>query len=197
MTASLTYGVAWIAFGALHSLLSATPVKARLTPWLGAYYRIAFNLFAVVTIAAVLAVGGWAYGAPRPLETIVPATAMTGVHVVGWVLMVLALREYDLGRFGGWTQVRNAGNDVDEAEDEPLVTGGLHAYVRHPIYSAAFLILWGSAVTDLGLATALWASLYLMIGARFEERRLHRLYAAEYAEYAARTPSFIPWRGKV
>lgn len=195
--AGLYYGAAWIVFGALHSLFSGASAKARLRPLFGPYYRIAFNLFALAAIVGVLAVGGWAYGAPRRLETIVPGAAMTGLGIVGWALMVFALREYDLGRFGGWTQVRNARSGVEEPEDEPLVTGGLHAYVRHPIYSAAFLILWGSAATDLGLATALWASLYLLIGARFEERRLRRLYGDAYGAYAERTPAFIPWRGRL
>ena len=79
---------------------------------------------------------------------------------------------------------------------EPLATGGLNAFVRHPLYSGLFLVLWARVSNDLTLATALWGSLYLVIGSRFEERRLLRVYGEAYARYRAAVPAFVPWKGR-
>ncbi len=70
---------------------------------------------------------------------------------------------------------------------------GLHRCVRHPLYSAGFMILWGLLRDPLSLAMAIWGSLYLVIGTRFEERKLRRLYGAAYDDYSKRVPPSIAW----
>jgi len=77
-----------------------------------------------------------------------------------------------------------------------LRVDGLHRYVRHPLYSAVFLVLWGAVWSPLGLMTAFFGSIYLVIGAWLEERRLIARYGDDYAAYRARVPAFIPWRGR-
>jgi protein-S-isoprenylcysteine O-methyltransferase Ste14 len=37
------------------------------------------------------------------------------------------------------------------------------------------------------------ATVYIVIGAFFEERKLHNLFGSAYREYAERTPMFIPF----
>lgn len=53
------------------------------------------------------------------------------------------------------------------------------------------------AQTEFALATAVWGSVYLLIGALYEERRLADRYGDAYVEYRRRVPAFIPWRGRV
>jgi protein-S-isoprenylcysteine O-methyltransferase Ste14 len=75
-----------------------------------------------------------------------------------------------------------------------LSTGGLYAFVRHPIYAGVLAIGWG-----LGLRSGLWLGLLLAAvltvllnaKARFEESLL-RAHHADYAAYAERTPRFVP-----
>ncbi len=117
--------------------------------------------------------------------------------MLGVGVLVLALREYDLGLFSGLKQIRAGKQGAPEDEDEPLVTDGLHRFVRHPLYLGAYMIIWGGAVSDFGLATAVWGSLYLFIGTRHEERSLSALYGEAYADYKRRVPAIIPWKGKV
>ena len=112
---------------------------------------------------------------------------------VGAVLLVVAFRGYDLPRFIGLRQIR----ETDAQEDEPLRLNGLHRYVRHPAYLASFMLLWGRVGTEAQLATAIWGSLYLIIGMQFEERRLVRLYGDAYRDYQARVPQVLPWKGRV
>ncbi|MGE5503997.1 MAG: methyltransferase family protein [Actinomycetota bacterium] len=188
MTAHLVYALAWLAFAATHSGLAGGRLKA----WAGRWHRIAYNLVALAQFAAVAGVGAAVLGGEPAFD--LPGwlkAAMAAVHLSGWVLMVVAGRWYDLGRLAGTAQLKGAG------DDEPLGTGGIHAWVRHPFYAAGFLILWGAALSPLGLATAAWGSLYLLAGTWFEERRLLGLYGAAYADYRARVPAFIPWRGRV
>ena len=113
-----------------------------------------------------------------------------------WGLMIAGLGGYDIGRLGGLRQIRAARLGLIEDEDEPLRRDGLHRFVRHPLYGAGFLILWGNVGGEFELATAIWGSLYLIVGARFEERWLLARYGEAYADYRRRVPAFIPWKGK-
>jgi protein-S-isoprenylcysteine O-methyltransferase Ste14 len=193
LEAHLWYALAWLSFGVAHSLLAREAVKARLRPLLGAYYRLTYNIVAVLHIALVWAVGWLVLSGRGQFD--LPAwgeSVLWAGHVGGWLLLVAGLAGYDLGRL-----VQNHLMGIDAPEDEPLRLDGLHRYLRHPLYSAGFLILWGRAVGEFELATALWGSLYLLIGAVFEERGLLRLYGEDYADYRRRVPAFIPWKGRV
>jgi protein-S-isoprenylcysteine O-methyltransferase Ste14 len=74
-----------------------------------------------------------------------------------------------------------------------LVTSGLYRFVRHPLYSAGLLFLWLTATMTLNqLIVYICATIYIFIGAYFEERKLLREFGAAYAEYKAATPMIIP-----
>ena len=197
IAAHLVYALAWVTFGLGHSLLAGLRAKGMLTPALGAYYRLVYNLLATLHIGAVWLLGNLLLGNNVPFA--LPdamKTALTGLSILGVVMLLVALRGYDLGRLAGTTQIRNHRRGIAEPEDEPLRTDGLHAYVRHPLYAAAYLILWGNAQDSFALATAAWASAYLAIGTWFEERKLLRLYGEAYKRYHEKVPALFPWRGK-
>ncbi len=183
------YGLAWVAFGALHSLLAGD----RLRGMFGNFARLTYNLVAVATLVAVLAAGVVLLG-DRPAFALPPwLNAVLWVSLAaGLALGAVALRSYDLGRFAGLTQIR----DPCTEDDESLRTEGLHRWVRHPLYAAGFLVLIGLAHSPLGAATAVWAGLYLLIGTRIEERRLIARYGDAYRRYRERVPAFVPWRGR-
>ena len=172
-------------------MLASDSVKTRFP--LGPYYRLAYNGFALLHIGIVWWLGRhWLAEAP-PLG-ISPVLGLIGdaVTVLGVAIIGVALLGYDRGRFLGTTQIRSPESEADEE----LRTGGLHRYVRHPLYSGVFLVLWGHAQTEFSLATALWGSIYLLIGAMYEERRLIGRYGEAYIAYRRHVPAFIPWRGR-
>lgn len=80
-----------------------------------------------------------------------------------------------------------------------LRTGGLYRHVRHPIYSG--LLLTAAAIT-IGSGSRLRALTFgalvvlLTIKARWEETRLAGRFE-EYADYADRTPRFVPRRRRL
>jgi steroid 5-alpha reductase family enzyme len=192
--AHLIYALAWLSFGAVHSVLAGSALKKRLETLLKAYYRLSYNLLAVFHIGLVFWLGRAMLSAqPYALEPGV-GVGLTGIKVLGGVVLVLALREYDLGRFSGLSQIRAHRRGAPEPGDEPLATQGMHRFVRHPLYLGAYLILWGGAADDFGLATAVWGSLYLWVGTRHEERSLLALYGQAYADYQAQVPAILPWK---
>ncbi len=193
----LLYAMLWGSFGFGHSLLAGMAVRARMIGWFGARERLAYNVIAGLHLLLVLAAGALLLGGlpalPRPWPLRV---AMAAAIVAGLAILLVAGRSYDLGRFSGLAQLRSGRADDPAATPEPLVTGGLNRRVRHPLYLGLLLLLWGAAGTPLTLATAACASVYIAIGIRSEERKLHRLYGAAYAAYCARVPALLPrpWR---
>ncbi len=195
--AHLVYALGWLSFGAVHSVLAGAGAKHRLNSLFGATYRLSYNVFAAVHIAAIWALGGAVLSAQAYTFDPGVAEVLMGIRGLGMVVLVLALREYDLGLFSGLKQIRERNQGAATNEDEPLVIDGLHRFVRHPLYFGVIMIFWGGAINDFGLATAVWGSIYLFIGARHEERSLSALYGVAYADYKRRVPAVIPWKGRV
>ena len=113
-------------------------------------------------------------------------TLGAAISLAGIALMVVS--QYQMGaawRFG-----------VDKAEKTDLVTGGLYAFVRNPIYSGVFLFLIGLLVLlphiyMLIFLTTAWLSIELQV--RFvEEPHLRNLHGDAYKRYAEQTGRYFP-----
>jgi protein-S-isoprenylcysteine O-methyltransferase Ste14 len=79
-----------------------------------------------------------------------------------------------------------------------LVTTGVFAYVRHPIYLGFILFYLGFVVGTMSLLSIIpWllvVRLYVSM-ANFEERKLEERFGEEYLEYERRVPKWIPrWK---
>ena len=96
-----------------------------------------------------------------------------------------------MGRLLGLSQL--AGKAGDE---EPFSARGLLAYVRHPLYSGALLVLFAVVDDPRTAANFGFALLYILIGLRFEERGLLRRLGPVYGRYRAEVPALVPWRGR-
>lgn len=189
----LYYAALWLSFAIGHSVLASATVKGATREWLGHRYRFVYNVIAVCHIALVLAIGrlflsefGDGFGIPLWLQSI-----LIGVQVIGAAVLILALRQYDLGLFLGTKQLRDP-----QAQErlEPLKTDGLNRWVRHPLYLGAHMVLWGGVSDPFTLTTAVWGSLYFYIGGRYEERRLVGLYGDAYRDYQKNVPFQLPIR---
>jgi len=216
------FALAWISFGLVHSLLAIDTVSRAIRDRIGGFTRITYNIIATVHLSAILILE-WR-GFPDKIVFDLPLWVhlpMVGIQVAGWMLLFIALIQYDLGRFGGLTQAKvivhrrdndlsdirsRAGSaighaklhqhepaeEIPQAQLEPLVTHGIHRIVRHPLYVALIIVLWARAFDEAALMTAFWGTLYILIGTRFEERKLMRIYGDDYTAYMARVPRFIP-----
>jgi len=189
----VSYFLLWLSFALVHSVLASTASKQHLQPYLGRFYRLAYNVFSTLHIVVVLIVGRLLLDTHTfsLFSMTFARTLMLLVMLAGFIIMLLALRQYDLGLFGGLAQLR-AEESAAQQHDEPLNTAGLNRWVRHPLYSGAMLFLIGNAVSVWGLWTAVYGCLYFLIGSHFEERKLERQYPTDYAEYRRAVPAFIP-----
>lgn len=191
------YALLWMSFGALHSILADQRVKQSFQDWVGSRYRLAYNVVATLHFALIFLLGRlWL--APNAVEFELPnylEVAFIGIQILGLGIIIVALSHYDLGRFSGMTQIRGGEPRPDGVvTKEPLHTGGLHRWVRHPLYLGLFLVLWARSTDEFALATAIWASVYLIVGTRLEEQRLIEAYGDDYKAYRSEVPMYVPWQ---
>ena len=112
-------------------------------------------------------------------------TAVAIVVVVGGFVL-LGLASLGLGRALTPLPTPTASGD--------LVTTGLYRFVRHPIYSAVLAVVAGLVLRSGGgwrLVAGVALVVFFSVKARWEERRLVERFPG-YAEYARRTPRFVP-----
>jgi protein-S-isoprenylcysteine O-methyltransferase Ste14 len=185
-----------LAFGLwafLHSWLASFTVKKWLEKRLGAgffqrFYRLAYNLFAVVSFLPILVLLGTLpdrslYRLPAPWSVLAMLVQVLGAAFLVWGLLVT-----DVWDFIGLRQALGQTN-----REEKLVLTGPYRLVRHPLYTGGLLVIWfAPLMTWNGLVFNLLVTLYLYIGARFEERKLRRIFGEAYAAYQQQVPMLLP-----
>ena len=178
-------------WGLVHSFLASLAVKDFSRRTFGAgfmrLYRLAYNIFSAISFLPVL----WLvailpdhnlYSIPTPWKYLM----LIGQGLAALCLLIAVLQTDSL-HFVGLKQL------FEEDRPGSLVTGGFYKLVRHPIYTFSLLFLWlNPTMTANSLTFYVGATLYFLIGAYFEERKLLREFGSVYAEYKAVTPMLIP-----
>ena len=81
-------------------------------------------------------------------------------------------------------------------KDSVLTTSGPYAWTRNPLYLGSFLLGVGFGVMSgswIAAAVTILPSFFIYPHViRREEQHLSRLFPAEFAEYCARVPRFLP-----
>jgi protein-S-isoprenylcysteine O-methyltransferase Ste14 len=122
-----------------------------------------------------------------PLQWLV--WALFGAAAVATVATTFAVNHFE---YLGLDQVRSYARG-ERFEPPPLAVGGLHAYVRHPMVAAVLAFLWITPHMTLGhLVLSLGFTVYALLGIRFEERTLLRVYGESYARYRRQVPMLVP-----
>ena len=187
------YGGLWLTFGAGHSLLASNRSKAIFDGISRGRYRLAYNVAATLHLVLVWGLGKYWLAEQsetfdRPEWLVISQHATIGV---GAFVLLFSLRRYDLRRFAGIDTSRYHLSTTANSP-EPLQTTNIHAFVLHPLYLGLFCVLWGAATDEFSFATAVFASMYILAGTWFEERRLVVLYGEAYLTYKKRVPAFLP-----
>lgn len=152
------------------------------------FYRIAYNLFSFISFLPIL----WLmallpdrvlYQIPVPWVYLSLAGQIAAV-----VILIVGVLQTDMLSFVGLRQLFDGNKRPSK-----MVTNGLYRWVRHPLYTAALLFIWLTPVMSVNsLVVIIAATIYIVIGAWFEERKLEREFGEVYAEYKAVTPMLIP-----
>lgn len=118
-----------------------------------------------------------------------------------WLLMLLSIA---LVYFGAGRLVRS-GRAAEERGDPSLyafekttqlVTSGIYAHIRHPMYASLLALAWAAYLQDpslVGTLIAAFATLSLQLTALADEKECLAYFGAEYEAYMQRTRRFIPW----
>lgn len=152
------------------------------------FYRFSYNIFSVVSFLPIL----WLMVAlPDRVLYQIPAPwiflSLTG-QLAAAVLLVVGVLQTDTLSFVGLRQLFEG-----KERSSRLVTSGLYHWVRHPLYSAGLLFIWLTPVmSQNSLVVIIAATVYILVGAFFEERKLEREFGAAYREYKVVTPMLIP-----
>lgn len=179
-------------YGLIHSLTASTGFKhlmyRLLGDWLKKYYRL---LYSVISVLALLPVITLPILIPDEQLYTIPAP---WVYLTGLVQIAsIGLLAYSVIQTGA-LQFIGVPQALGQKTKEELNTGGLYQVVRHPLYTFSLLFLWLTPVMTRNLALLYGAfTVYILIGAIFEERKLLRTFGQDYAEYRRKTPFIIPY----
>ncbi len=184
----------FVVYAVVHSLLASLGVKKWARQWLGPgtdrWYRLAYNLFAVISLLPIL-----------PLIVLLPDKTlyivappwrwlMIGGQVLALIGLVTALLQTDPWHFLGLSQLVAR----QSTGTSSLNVTGFYGWVRHPLYSFSILLLWLTPGMTVNLLTVfVLFTLYFYVGSIYEERRLLAEFGQAYREYRQRVPRLIPF----
>lgn len=195
----LNTGFFWILssgaiYGLIHSALASNDAKSVALCLFKSggmkYYRFFFVVVASITTLAYISLS---FLFPdQPIYRIpFPWWILTGILQLGALLgAILSMFATKIMPFLGLDVVFNPNISTPS---EKLNTGGLYRYMRHPIYSFSFILIWLSPVMTWNLlGLFIGVTLYTVIGSIFEEKKLIQAFGEDYIEYKIKTPAFFP-----
>ena len=139
-----------------------------------------------------------AISASHPLLALPEQAAGPGVLlVIRWLAAAVAMLSL-LATLPCWLRMgSNWSMAVVPGKKTELVTQGMFALVRHPIYALNMLLMIASVIvtaTPAMLLVGIMHVILMNIKAGNEERYLLELHGQQYADYCRRTGRFMPWR---
>ncbi len=184
--------LAWLLYGAIHSLMAGKVFKDFISKILGKnfrFYRLIYNIIAFASLVPVLVLQ---FSIEKiPLWQVSDYQQVIGkfICVFGVIFIATALQGYDLGEFSGIDFKK-------KIEIQELKTDGLLEYVRHPLYFGILLLVWGLFISDAStrsLVGAIAVTIYLFVGIYFEEKKLILTFGEQYKKYQKEVAMLIPF----
>ncbi len=184
----MVYVAIW---GITHSLQASTAFKDFLRrmfgPNLNRFYRFMYNVLSVIGFVPLLVLTRIL---PDQDVYVVTATwrfLMFAGQGIALLLLLVTFLQTDALSFIGLRQM------IEEEKQATLITSGFYRFVRHPLYLFGLLFLWLTPVMTVNsLVVYISLTIYLIVGAYFEERKLSREFGARYVEYKSHTPMIVP-----
>jgi protein-S-isoprenylcysteine O-methyltransferase Ste14 len=187
----LTLILVWFIFGVVHSLLASGIMKRVMMKIMGngiKYYRAIYSLIVTATLIVLIHYHFAAINTIMWRAHWIEKIFAVLLILSGFVVMVICIWKYFLDL---------SGIGVVLGVERPIVLQetGLHAYVRHPLYTGTIVFIWG---VFLGypymnnLVSAICLTIYTLIGIYFEEKKLVVEYGEQYKQYQAKVPVLLP-----
>jgi protein-S-isoprenylcysteine O-methyltransferase Ste14 len=181
----------WIAYCLLHSVLASSKFKLgieKISAGFSRYYRLVYSIFAAVSLAGLLF---FQCSMQSPLLVNSFFLKLAGLVILvlpGATIMMISIFKY----FKLLSGVRSL---YEPRPPVGLKLDGVHKFVRHPLYSGTLLFVWGlflifPFLNNLIAVAAITG--YVVIGIKFEEKKLLNEFGNVYAEYIRNVPALLP-----
>ncbi|MGD8963873.1 MAG: isoprenylcysteine carboxylmethyltransferase family protein [Desulfobacterales bacterium] len=186
-----------IAWCVLHSAMISVSVTEYLKRRLGEkfrFYRLFFNLVAILTLIPVAL---FAYSIQTQVIFNWSGYLRIGqVMVLGLTVLLFFLggRHYDAYQFLGIKQIQEGTSNKVITDTGELDTSGILGITRHPWYLAAILFIWARQLDLSGILVNIILTAYLIIGTYLEEKKIIKEFGEKYLAYQKRVSMFLPYK---
>jgi protein-S-isoprenylcysteine O-methyltransferase Ste14 len=189
----------YASFFVLHSFLATLRIKtkiARRYPAFMPYYRFTYTIIALVHFYIVYELTPYIniklYDLPNPFDIIVLIPQFGSLVGILWCFAAV-----DAAEFLGIAQVfraRRKSYKVETLDEQSALTiGGPYRLCRHPLYFFIICALWFRPYMFLDYFVAsVCITVYLVVGAKFEESRMIEQFGGQYRDYQRTTQMIIP-----
>ena len=184
--------LAFAIYSVVHSLMASLPAKDLVYTLFGKagerYYRLFYNFFSFVTLLPILALP---FTIPDQILYTIPENwkpAAQAAKIITMALLFISFIQTGMFSFIGLSQV------IESESKDKLVTKGIYGVIRHPLFTFSMIFLWLTPTMTQNTAILYLAfSLYFIIGAIVEERKMIKIFGDEYREYVEKTSMFLPF----
>ena len=187
----------WMLWCGLHSALVTITVTDYMKQKLGyqyRFYRLFYNIVSLVTIIPLLYYSITHRG---PLIFRWEGSLV----IVEYFLLAMSIylffagaRHYSLLQFLGIHQIKTGQTGQALSEYDTFDTSGILSVIRHPWYTGGIMIIWSSDIYLSSLLNNIVISVYFVIGAFLEERKLLLEFGEQYRVYQKNVSMLIPYK---
>ena len=189
--------VLWIIWCAIHSGMISATATEHLKRWFGShfrFYRLIFNLVAIVTLIPIIlysqSIQGHVVFRWEGFMIVFQVLLLT----IAVLLFFAGSRHYDMLQFLGLRQIRTGTSHSVLTETGKLDTTGILGITRHPWYLATIMLIWAIGLDVSTLITNIILTPYLILGTVLEERKLIVEYGEDYGKYQKKVSMLIPFK---
>ncbi|MEP3051083.1 MAG: methanethiol S-methyltransferase [Erythrobacter sp.] len=184
-------------FGVQHSIMARKGFKAAWIKIIPQPLERGFYCFA--TALALFAMFAWWHpieGTIWSLQNELVRNVIWAIFWLGWAILFVAtllLNHFELfGLQQAWHNLRG-----QAAAPATMKTPFLYKWVRHPIQTGVFIVVWATPDMSYGhLLFAIGYTAYIFIGLHYEEKDLVAEFGDDYIEYRRRVGKILPGIGK-
>ncbi len=182
--------ILWAAYYVLHSLLADTSVKMFFKEkfHLIRYYRLSYTILVSMLLGLILL---FQYSIESPLLWNIPLLKIPASLLLilpGSIIGFISIKKYFILLSG----IRAV---YEKAPAHELKINGIHRFVRHPLYTGTIMVVWGFFIVFPylnNLIAVVLLTLYVIVGIRFEEKKLIAEFGVQYIDYMKGVPPLIP-----
>ena len=191
--------ILWIIWCSVHSGMISLTVTGYLNVKLEKYfkfYRLFFNFTAFITLVPLILYtqslkGNLIFRWEGHLLLIKYFLA-----AISAALLIAGALKYDMFQFIGVRQIISGKSYSTLSENGEIVTSGILGITRHPWYLGSIIFFW-IYYNDLYVSTLIVSvilTIYLVIGAALEEKKLLLEFGASYRDYMTRVSMLFPFK---